>query len=121
MVLESVKNDMEEANCSTRILRILFHEEQVLWYLLRQECNLLLVCMFCLYWCDFEQEQNSKNWLRDHIQCPFFCGEHLLEAKLLSFESHFIDELVDDFRIGLHWHPVLVVGLLHFLFKDFYY
>jgi hypothetical protein len=73
--------------------------------------------MFCLDWGDFKQEENSQNRLRDHVQCPFFCGEHLLEAKLLSFESHFLEELVDDFRIGLHRHPVLVVGLLHFILE----
>lgn len=112
MVFDSIQNYMEKANCSTSILSVLFHEEDILRNLLRMETCILLMSMLRLNRSDLIKEENSEYGLGDHFKSPLLSGEHLLEGEKLSFESHFLNEGVNDFRIGLERHPVLVV-LLH--------
>ena len=61
----------------------------------------------------FIKKQNAKYRFGDHVQCPFFGGEHLLEGEELSFESHFLHEWIDDFGVGFKRKPVLVLSLFH--------
>ena len=112
MIFGCVQNDMEKANSSTSILSVLFHEEDILRNLLRMKACVLLVSMLRLDRSDFVKEKNSEYWLRNHLKSPFLSGEHLLEGEKLSFESHLLNEGVNDFRVGFKRHPVLVV-LLH--------
>lgn len=61
---------------------------------------------------DFIKKEYSEYGLWYHLESPLLGGEHLLEREEFSFESHFIDEVIDDFGVGLKGHPVLVF-LLH--------
>jgi hypothetical protein len=117
MSLKSIQDDMEQSDGATCILGILFHEKDILGHLLGLEVGLLLMRVLSLYGSAFIKEEDTEDWFGDHVEGPFFGGEHFLEGEEVGFEAHFLHEGVDDFGVGFEREPVLVVFLLHLVIE----
>ena len=63
------------------------------------EVGLLLMRVLSLYGSAFIKEEDAKDWFGDHVEGPFFSGEHFAERILFCLESHLLDELVYHFWV----------------------
>lgn len=109
MLFESIESDVEERDSSTCISRMLLHEKDIVWRIFRQQASSNRLFVLLLHWSNFIEEENAKYRLGNHLKRPLLSRKHLRKGEELSLEPHFLDELVDDFGIGLQRHPVLIL------------
>lgn len=63
VIIDSVHDDMEECDCPTRVLGVLFHEENILTDLVRCAGLRLLFLVILLELVDLEEEDETDDWL----------------------------------------------------------
>ena len=109
VLFEGIESDVEERDCSTCISCVLLHEEDIVWCIFRLQTSRNSLFVLLLHWSNLIEEENAEHRLGNHLKCPLLSGEHFRKGKELSLEPHFLDELVDDFGVGLQRHPVLTL------------
>lgn len=82
-----VENNVEKSNGTTCIVGQLLHVEQLLAVVLSLKSLLLFIEEFFLWLGCLVEEDDALHWFGDHILCPIFGTQHVVNGVLGGVEA----------------------------------